>query len=397
MTDNDSQSTAHEASRFVNRELSWLEFNQRVLDEASDPSVPLLEQLKFLAITAANLDEFFMVRVGSLLTSIRTGRSDTDPCGMTAMEQIAAISRRAQQMVADQYRVYLAQLEPKLAEAGIRRRRATELNEQQSAVVEEIFTEQIQAIVTPIAVHDPARFPLLFGRTLNVAVQLKSRTEDEAFRFAVVPFGRFDLRFITLPASGGSEFILCEDVIAASAQRLFPGEDVVSTVPFRIIRNADLTVSEDDGTDLLSEMEDILDFRKDSFCTRLEVSDQVTRPMLDFLKSLLRVGERDIYVVPGPVGLADLMQLAQVSGFDQHLYPSWTPQESPGIDPSDSIFDTIRDQDLLLFHPYESFDPVIRLLTEAADDRDVVAIKQTLYRTSRNSPIVRALMRAAEN
>ncbi|MCA9065219.1 MAG: polyphosphate kinase 1, partial [Planctomycetaceae bacterium] len=397
MTESLTQSDIAEPSRFVNRELSWLEFNQRVLDEASDSSVPLLEQLRFLAITASNLDEFFMVRVGSLLTAIRSGRTDTDPCGMTAMEQVAAISRRAQQMVADQYRVYLAQLEPRLAEAGIRRRRTTELNENQSAVVEQIFQEQILAILTPIAVHDPARFPLLFGRTVNVAVQLRNRTDDEVFRFAVIPFGRFDLRFISLPSSGGYEFILCEDVIAAQAQRFFPGEDVISTVPFRIIRNADLTVSEDDGTDLLSEMEDVLDFRKDSFCTRLEVNDQVTRPMLDFLKSLLRIGERDVYVVPGPVGLSDVMQLADVSGFDQHLYPSWSPQESPGIDPADSMFETIQAGDQLLHHPYESFDPVLRLLQEAAEDRDVVAIKQTLYRTSRNSPIVRALMRAAEN
>jgi polyphosphate kinase len=382
---------------FTNRELSWLEFNQRVLDEACDPSVPLLEQLRFLAITASNLDEFFMVRVGSLLTSIRAGETESDPSGMSPLEQINAISLRTQKMVADQHRIYLEQLEPHLAEAGIRRRRPNELNERQVEFVDTVFQEQIQAVLTPIAVHDPARFPLLFGRTVNVAVQLKNDSESEPFRFAIIPFGRFDLRYITLPGSGGYEFILTEDAIALMSGRFFPGEEIVAVVPFRVTRNADLTVSDDDGADLLAEMEDVLDYRKDSFCTRLEVSNQVTRPILEFLKVLLRVGERDIYLVPGPVGLSDMMQLSNVSGFDQHLYPSWTPCESPYIDPSESIFDTMKAQDVILFHPYESFDPVLRLLAEAAEDPDVVAIKQTLYRTSRNSPIVRSLVRAAEN
>jgi polyphosphate kinase len=382
---------------FINRELSWLEFNQRVLDEACDPSVPLLEQLRFLAITASNLDEFFMVRVGSLLTSIRAGETEPDPSGMTPLEQINAISLRTQKMVADQYRIYLEQLEPHLAEAGIRRRRSQEVNDRQLDFVDAVFQEQIQAVLTPIAVHDPARFPLLFGRTVNVAVQLKGKSEAEPFRFAVIPFGRFDVRYITLPGSTGYEFILTEDAIALMAGRFFPGEEVIATVPFRVTRNADLTVSDDDGTDMLAEMEDVLDYRKDSFCTRLEVSDQVTRPVLDFLKTLLRVGDRDIYLVPGPVGLSDLMQLSNVSGFDQHLYPGWTPCDSPKVDPVESIFDTMKSQDVLLFHPYESFEPVLRLLSEAADDRDVVAIKQTLYRTSRNSPIVKSLTRAAEN
>ncbi|MFN5731310.1 MAG: polyphosphate kinase 1 [Planctomyces sp.] len=385
------------AEVFMNRELSWLEFNQRVLDEASDLAVPLLERLRFLAITASNLDEFFMVRVGSLLSSIRTGDSVTDPSGMSALEQLMAISIRAQKMATDQYHIYLEQIEPALAEAGIRRRRADQLSERQLEFLDTVFHEQLQAVLTPIAVHDPARFPLLFGRTLNLAVQLMGRSEEEPFRFAVIPFGRFDLRYITLPGSGGYEFILTEDAIELLVAQFFPGATVVSTVPFRVTRNADVTVSDDDGADLLAEMEDVLEDRKDSFCTRLEVSDRVTRPMLEFLKTLLRVGERDIYQAPGPVGLSDLMQLTSISSFDSLLYPSWTPCPSPRVDPAESIFDTIKSQDVLLFHPYESFEPVLRLLSEAADDRDVVAIKQTLYRTSRNSPIVKSLIRAAEN
>ena len=382
---------------FTNRELSWLEFNQRVLDEACDPSVPLLEQLRFLAITASNLDEFFMVRVGSLLTAIRAGETGSDPSGMSPLEQINAISIRTQKMVADQYRIYLEQLEPQLAEAGIRRRRINELNDRQIDFVDTVFQEQIQAVLTPIAVHDPSRFPLLFGRTVNVVVQLKGKSGTDPWRFAVIPFGRFDLRYITLPGTGGYEFILTEDAIALMVRRFFPGEEIMATVPFRVTRNADLTVSDEDGADLLAEMEDVLDDRKDSFCTRLEITDNVTRPILEFLKTLLRVGERDVFLVPGPVGLSELMQLSHVSGFDQHLYPNWTPCASPKLDPAESIFDTMKSQDVLLHHPYESFEPVLRLLSEAADDRDVVAIKQTLYRTSRNSPIVKSLVRAAEN
>jgi len=384
-------------NQFVSRELSWLEFNQRVLDEANDPSVPLLEQLRFLAITASNLDEFFMVRVGSLLTAVRAGDVEIDPSGSTPLEQLNAISIRTQKMVADQYRIYLEAIEPHLAEAGIRRRRCRELNDRQAEVVDMVFQEQIQAVLTPIAVHDPARFPLLFGRTVNVVVQLRGTSESEPYRFAVIPFGRFDLRYITLPSTGSFEFILTEDAIALMVNRFFPNEEVLATVPFRVTRNADLSVSEDDGADLLAEMEDVLHDRKDSFCTRLEVSDLLTPPILDFLKALLRVGERDVYRVPGPVGLSDLMQLSNVSGFDQHLYPNWTPCVSPKLDPSESVFDTMKSQDVLLYHPYESFEPVLRLLSEAADDRDVVAIKQTLYRTSRNSPVVKSLMRAAEN
>ena len=382
---------------YVNRELSWLEFNQRVLDEAWDESVPLLERLRFLAITASNLDEFFMVRIGSLRTAIRTRRAGTDPGGLSATEQLVAASERVDSMMADLYECFLSELEPRLADCGIRRRRVTELTEEQSCYVERVFEEQIRAILTPLAIHDPGRFPLLQGRTVNVAAQLAPASGGSDYRYAVIPFGKSDLRFITLPSDGGFEFVLAEDVITLMIQRFFPGEEIVATVPFRITRNADLSVREEDGADLLAEMEDVLDERKDSFCVRLELSDHVTTPLQVFLKSLLRLSERDVYVVPGPTGFSDFMRLADLNGHDSHRYPRWVPRQSPQVDPAESLFDAVRSGDLLLYHPYDSFEPVVRLVTEAADDPDVVAIKQTLYRTSRNSPIVDALMRAAEN
>lgn len=385
------------SEQFFNRELSWLEFNQRVLDEGRDRTVPLLERLRFLAIAASNLDEFFMVRIGGLQTAIRRNRGNVDPAGLAPTEQLTAAASRVESMMADLYECFLNELDPQLSEIGIRRRHSMELTAVQMAYVERVFEEQMSAILTPVAVHDPAGFPLLQGRTLNVAVQLAPETGDSEFRFAVIPFGKSDLRFITLPSDGGFEFILGEDLIEMFIQRFFPGKDIISSAPFRITRNADLSVREDDGADLLAEMEDILDERKDSFCVRLELSDQVTSALRDFLKSLLRIDDGDMYVVPGPTGFSDFMRLADLNGFGDYRYPRWIPQDSPRMEPGASVFDVIRAGDVLLVHPYESFDPVVRLVNEAADDPDVLAIKQTLYRTSRSSPVVEGLMRAAEN
>ena len=382
---------------YFNRELSWLEFNQRVLDEAADPSVPLLERLRFLAIAASNLDEFFMVRVGSLRTAIRRGDTGVDPGRMTAVEQHEAVSERVHAMVEHKYRLFLEQVEPELNKIGIRRRHITELTQQQQDFVKQLFEEQIIAILTPIAIHDPESFPLLMGRTINVAVQLTPAKGDDDYRYAVIPLGRSDLRFITLPSGKGHEFVLGEDVIALLVQQFFPGEEILSTVPFRITRNADLSVSEDDGADLLAEMEDVLEERKDSFCVRLEISDHVTVAMLAFLKKLLKLKNRDVYVLPGPAGFADLMRLADIPGYEQHVYSGWTPCAPTCFDPGVSVFESIREKDRLLYHPYESFSPIVRFIEEAASDPDVLAIKQTLYRTSRNSPIVEALKTAAEN
>jgi polyphosphate kinase len=315
---------------------------------------------------------------------------------MSPAEQLEVVSKRTDSMVADQYQTFLREIEPQLNDQGIRRRHVAELSQQQSEFIKQVFEEQILPVLSPIAVHDLDQFPLLTGRTLNVAVQLAQNEEDQPYRYAVIPCGRSSLRFITLPSEGDFEFVLAEDVISLMIQRFFPGEEIISTAPFRITRNADLSVREDDGTDLLAEMEDVLEERKDSFCVRLELSDSVTTEMLAFLKKLLRLQNRDVYVLPGPAGLGDFMRLADLSGYGHLTYPKWTPRNSPQIDPAQSMFDVIRAGDVLLYHPYESFDPVVRLISEAADDPDVLAIKQTLYRTSRNSPIIEALKRAAD-
>ncbi|MEX1095265.1 MAG: polyphosphate kinase 1 [Planctomycetales bacterium] len=215
-------------------------------------------------------------------------------------------------------------------------------------------------------------------------------------RFAVIAFGRSASRFVTLPSDGGYVYMLLEDVVAAFVERFFPGEPIVECVPFRITRNADLALREDQAADLLEEMEEVLDARKQGSCVRLEIADRVTTGTLAFLRETLGVEDRQIYPLPGPLDLAAFMQLTELKGFDDLKYEPWPPRPSPDIDPAAAMFDVIARRDVLLYHPYESFDPVVRWIDEAADDPDVLAIKQTLYRTSRNSPMVEALARAAE-
>jgi len=384
-------------SRYINRELSWLEFNHRVLEEARNSDTPLLERLKFLAITASNLDEFFMVRVGGLQQLAQGSASRTDPAGMSASEQLEAISERTHQMAVDQYTCYLDDVEPKLAENGISRIRTYDATEQQQTILEQVFENEIYPVLTPMAVTSVDEFPLLADQALNVCVRLKPDVHDsDEPRYAVIPFGRAVSRFITLPSDGGYCYMLLEDIVELFASRFFPGEEIVECVPFRITRNADLGIREDMASDLLSEIEDVIDARKEATCVRLELSDRVTSALLEFLQKTLSVADADVYATPGPLDLSSMMRLTDLKGFDSHKYEAWPPRPSPSVDLTQSIFDVIAQNDVLLYHPYESFEPVLRLIEDAADDPDVLAIKQTLYRTSRDSPIVAALVRAAE-
>lgn len=383
-------------SRLINRELSWLEFNQRVLEEAQDESLPLLERLRFLAITASNLDEFFMVRVGGLQLLVEAGSTAVDPTGMSASEQLAAISERTRAMTTEQYACFLQALEPALAEGGVRRLRFEELSERQRAVLEQIFEGEVYPVYTPQAVGLDRPFPLLVGGTLNVLVRLAPAPEAPSeFRWAVIPFGRATSRFLTLPAERGYAYVLLEEAVRAFATRFFPGELVEECVPFRITRNADLGLREDQAPDLMAGMEELLSQRRRSDCVRLELAAEASGEAQAFLRSALGLDLADVFAAPGPVDLAAFVQLAELKGFDGLRFEPWPPQPSPQVDPKAKILETLARRDILLCHPYESFEPVVRMIEEAADDPDVLAIKQTLYRTSRNSPIVAALARAA--
>ena len=380
---------------FINRELSWLEFNQRVLDEAAETGHPLLERLKFLAITASNLDEFFMVRVGGLQLLAREGHRGKDASGLSAAEQLGMIDHRVRKMVEDQYACFHDDLEPALAAAGLQRVRADTLDPVQEQVLEQIVEGEIYSVLTPMAITADQDCPLLIGGSLCLSVRL-SDTADGTPRFAWIPCGRTCPRILTLPSEGGYAFMLLEDVIAVSLSRFFPGEEVLECVPFRITRNADLSIREDAAADLLEGMQQILDARKASHCVRLELADEADPLTREFLQDLFDVADEDVYPIPGPLDLTGFFALTDLPGFDELKDAPWPPVASPAVDPRISLFDVLAETNVLLCHPFESFDPVVRFVEEAAVDPDVIAIKQTLYRTSRDSPIVKALARASE-
>ena len=323
--------------RYLNRELSWLEFNQGVLDEARDPSVPLLERLKFLAICASNLDEFFMVRVGGLKLVIQQEGSVPDPAGMTARQQLEAVSQRVHRMSADLYECFL-DLDLQLAQAGVRRLRVPDLSERQKQVIAQFFQDEVSCVLTPMAVVAGPEFPLLANQMLHVAVRLEPREGESAMRFAVIPLGRSLGRFVTVQSERGYSFILLEDIVAAHVSRFFPGESVADCVAFRITRNADLSIRDDTAHDLMAEIEEILDERKLGAGVRLEHSAEADPETVTFLRQALGVEDRDIYALPGPLDLAGFMRLTDLQGFDQLKYEPWPPKISPDTKPKYAPF-----------------------------------------------------------
>jgi polyphosphate kinase len=383
-------------SNYLNRELSWLAFNQRVLDEAANTERPLLTRLKFVAITGSNLDEFMMVRVGGLQG--QSPQAEPDPAGLTPGEQLTRISETAHALVAAQYDLLLKDLEPKLAEAGIRRRTCADLSPEQMLYIERLFDHEIYPVVTPMALELDTNFPLLPGLTVNLLVRFApDKKAGAGERFAVVALPRALPRFFTVPAERGYHYLLLEDLVAQFLPKLFPGENILECAAIRLTRTADLTLREDQAGDLLEDMKEILTERRQSACIRLEIAASAGAKMLDYLKAVLDIETLDIYAAPGPLGLAAFFRIASTPNFPSLQEEEWPPQPSPALKPDESMFDAITRQDILLFHPYESFDPVVRFVNAAADDPHVLAIKQILYRASENSQIVAALARAAEH
>ncbi len=404
---------------YINREMSWLEFNQRVLDQAQNPEVPLLERLKFLAITGSNLDEFFMVRVGGLQLQRQAGVATTDPAALTAQQQLDAIADRTSAMIQSQYSTFLTEIEPALTASGIVRVCMESASLRHQDAVSRIMEEQIQSVLSPIAVSRHEPFPLLHNQELYVCVQLTvregsaglpepgsgfpqdqsvdvSECEPEPFRYAIIPLGRTLSRVITLPSDSGFSYSLLEDVVCHFAGAFFPNEKIVASSAFRITRNADVSLQEDSAADLLHGMKELLQQRRTADYVRLEVVDNAPAELVDFLRLALRVHPGRVVRVADPLDLSTLMQLTGLDGFDHLRYSPWPPQRSPQVDPTQSMFSIIAQRDVVLFQPYQSFEPVVRLIEEAAEDPDVLAIKQTLYRTSRGSPIVSSLRKAAE-
>jgi polyphosphate kinase len=386
----------HPSSHFINRELSWLEFNQRVLDQAQYAKVPALERLKFLAITSSNMDEFFMVRVGGLQLQQSQGIDTPDPSGATVTQQLTAIYDRVNTIIRDQYNCFLSSVEPALAEDGLERITAAKAKIQQLESMHRFFEEEVYPVLSPMDLDPEAPFPLLSNLGFYLCLRMASGDSEYPHRFSFIPMGKAISRFVTLPSERGYSYALLEDVIAHHAEQYYPGKRIEECVAFRVTRNADISVREDSASDLMLGMEEVLSSRRSADFVRLEIADGVSNETLEFLQEQIGIDDRDIFKIPGPLDLSSMMHLTDIEGFPALRDAVWPPQRSPAIDPSQSMFQTIAEQDILLCHPYESFEPVLRLIDEASADPDVLAIKQTLYRTSRKSPIVAALKKASE-
>lgn len=380
---------------FFNRELSWLEFNQRVLEEALDPSNAPLERLKFLAITASNLDEFFMVRVGSLQQMLERGGNNPDPAGLTTRQQLDQIHRRVRRMVAAQ-QACLVTIEDVLDAGGVRRLKPEQLSPAQAQHTQTLFNHEIFPLLTPLAASEPAPFPALAGLILCLVVHLQGLEGKKPVRFAFVPVPKNVNRLVRVESGKGMAFVLVEDIIRQHLALFFPGETIVETAIFRISRNADMAAREDLAGDLLEEMRNVLTQRRDSDCVRLELSEGSSAEMQGFLRQGFELQQQDVYSIAGPLALSGFFMLGTAPGDTTLRAPVWDPIPSPDFPPGESMFAILSRRDVLLYHPFDSFEPVQRLIQQAADDPDVLAIKQILYRTSPKSPLVAALVRAAE-
>ena len=388
-----------DSKNYVNRELSWLEFDFRILNEARDKSIPLFERLKFLSITASNLDEFFMVRVASLKDMVHAKYKKTDIAGLRPEEQLELIGEKTHELVALQYSTYNRSLLPALKQQGLQIvSEHEELTEKDGDFVDRFFHDNVYPVLTPMAVDSSRPFPLIRNKSLNIAALVQKKNGADGLEFAMVQVPSGLPRIVELPADGNGErrVILLEEIIERNMKELFLNYNIVSAHPFRIMRNADFTLDEEEAEDLLEEIQKQLKKRQWGEVIRLEVEEKVDKRLLKILKRELSVGNDDIYEINGPLDLTFLMKMYGMSGFDELKTPSYTPQPIPAFMNDDDIFTNMRKGDILLHHPYQTFEPVVEFVRQAAKDSDVLAIKQTLYRVSGHSPIVAALAEAAE-
>ncbi len=389
---------------YVNRELSWLLFDRRVLSEARDKTIPLFERLKFLSITSSNLDEFFMVRVASLKDQVHAQYTKPDIAGLTPKEQLKRISEDTHELVQLQYSTYNRSVCPALKKrAGLSLiTQHEELTKAQKNFVDEYFEENIYPVVTPMAMDSSRPFPLIRNRSLNIGALISKKDRKkgkEVLEFATVQVPSVLPRLIRLPdeSDGERAVILLEEVIERNIGKLFLSYDVVCAHPYRIMRNADLSIDEDEAEDLLKEIQKQLKKRQWGEVIRLEVDEKIDKRLLKILKTEFNSKEEDIFYIPGPLDLTFLMKLYGMEGYEDFKTPAHQPAPVQEFIEKDNIFRVIQKQDVFLHHPYMSFDPVVEFVRQAAKDPDVLAIKQTLYRVSGNSPIIAALAKAAEN
>lgn len=381
---------------FFNRELSWLEFNTRVLEEAQDLKNPLFERLKFLAITASNLDEFFMVRVASLNDQIIAGYSKKDSAGLLPKEQLDKITLRVHELVSEKYNTYLRSLIPALKKEDIYFKRPKNLTDEQRIFVEKYFFNQIYPVLTPMVVDKSRPFPLILNKSLNIAILLRGNEDVEPV-FATVQVPSVLDRFILLPCENDKkEFILLEDIIKIHMDMLFIGHEILDMACYRITRNADLSIDEDGAEDLLEEIEQSIKKRKWGNAVRLEYEKNTSQEIIDYILEESEAFEGGMYRISGPLDLTFLMKFYNLKGYQDLKFENQIPLPSITVQ-NNNIFEAISERDIMLHHPFESFDTVVDFVRQAAEDDNVLAIKQTLYRVSGNSPIISALAKAAEN
>jgi polyphosphate kinase len=381
---------------FLNRHLSWLQFNRRVLEEAGDSSNPLLERVKFLAITASNLDEFVEVRVAGLLQQAEQKRGEIGPDGLAPGELLPKLADELQQFVKDQYTCWREELVPGLAAESVRVRKVNELDVEAKKVVEKFYSEQVEPILTPVTVDPAHPFPRVLNKALCVALHLKRRKKPTEVFLGVVTVPRALPRLLRLPAAEGAiEFAFLHDIVHAYAHRLYHGYEILSAAPFRVTRNSNLYLREEESRSILDSVDTQLHLRRKGAAVRLEIEQGADPEIIERLRSNFALAEWQVFQVNGPVNLSRLFNLYDQTPRPDLKFPPFTPKEfhlKPGFS---NMFDLLRKRDVLLHHPYDSYSTVVQFIESAVHDPDVLSIKQTLYRTSEDSPIVRALMQAA--
>ncbi len=386
-------------SLYINRELSWLEFNWRVLEEAQDSLTPSLEKLKFASIFSSNLDEYFMVRVGGLFRVLEANVDEVDPSGRTVRQQLDEIAEKVRGLIAEQYRCLTGEVVPRLAKAGIFIHRLDELDKKESKRLDEYFEAEVFPILTPLAVDAGHPFPFLGNLRLNLMVVFKEASGikvPQAYAFVEVP--SILPRLIPVNAEmPGHHFVLLEELIRQHIHLLFPGMEIKNIMAFRITRNHDYELHENEVLDLLKSVEAELKDRSNKIAVRLEIEPGAPKRVVNLIARQLGVEERFVFEINGPINIRDFLFLYELPVDASHRDPPFNPRIPPQFAADKDIFTIIREGDILLHHPYDSFAVVMDFLNTAADDPDVLAIKQTLYRIGKDSPVIGALRRAAEN
>lgn len=379
---------------YLNRELAWLDFNARVLEEAAGKN-PLMERLRFLAISASNLDEFFMVRVAGVKAQISSGYREADLSGLTPTELLVLLTEKIRAFNKKQYSCLNQSILPKLKKRGVQFVSGEELSDKQKKFASDYFKRIVFPVLTPLAVDQSRPFPKLANKSLNIAVRLEG--EKKKPNFAVVQVPGILPRFLQLPSKDGAVYILLENIITANLGSLFDLHELKACFPFRLTRNSDLQIDEE-TEDLLLAIQKSIKKRKRGKPVRLELPPKCDRKTRSFLINILKIKEDDVFEIPGPIDLTFLSKFASQPQFEMDCFPSFQAADPPAdFWGQEDIFAAIRERDRMVHHPYESFNCVVEFARRAAQDPDVLAIKQTLYRVSGNSPIVAALMSAAEN